>query len=120
VDLFRGDRAPQIIGAETSQRAHDMLAARGRGPCQHKPHDRRRAYAFAGSMFCGVCDCGMQGHWLNEAPYYRCRFPARVRPRQQDPHPRNVYLREDASEADVNGSQTTMFAPHRLRGPSTK
>src|SRR6266496_5338320 len=30
-------------------------------------------------------------------------------------HPRNVYLRQDAFEADVNGWLTTpVFAPHRL------
>jgi site-specific DNA recombinase len=107
---------PQIIGAETFQRAQDVLAARGRGPCQHKPHDRRRIYAFAGSLFCGVCDRRMQGHWLNEAPYYRCRFPAEYALANKIRHPRNVYLREDAFEADVNGWLTTMFAPHRLRG----
>jgi site-specific DNA recombinase len=107
---------PQIIGAETFQRAQDVLAARGRGPCQHKPHDRRRVYAFAGSLLCGVCDRRMQGHWLNQAPYYRCRFPAEYALANKIRHPRNVYLREDAFEADVNGSQTTIFTPHRLRG----
>ena len=34
---------PPIIDPETFQQAQDVLAARGRGPCQHKPHDRRRA-----------------------------------------------------------------------------
>jgi site-specific DNA recombinase len=37
---------PPIIDTETFQRAQDVLAVRGRGPCQHKPHDRRRAYAL--------------------------------------------------------------------------
>jgi site-specific DNA recombinase len=106
---------PPIIDAETFQRAQDVLAARGRGPCQHKPHDRRRVYAFVGALFCGVCERRMQGHWINEAPYYRCRFPSEYALANKVRHPRNVYLRQDAFEADVNGWLTTVFAPHRLR-----
>jgi site-specific DNA recombinase len=81
---------PPIIDAETFQRAQDVLAARGRGPCQHKPHDRRRAYAFVGALFCGVCERRMQGHWINEAPYYRCRFPSEYALANKVRHPRNV------------------------------
>jgi site-specific DNA recombinase len=102
---------PPIIDAETFQRAQDVLAARGRGPCQHKPHDRRRVYAFVGALFCGVCERRMQGHWINEAPYYRCRFPSEYALANKVRHPRNVYLRQDAFEADVNGWLTTVFAP---------
>ncbi len=40
---------PPIIDAATFSQAQDVLAARGRGPCQHKPHHARRAYAFVGA-----------------------------------------------------------------------
>jgi hypothetical protein len=57
----------------------------------------------------------MQGHWINEARYYRCRFPSEYALANKIRHPRNVYLREDAFEAEVNGWLTSVFAPHRLR-----
>ena len=37
----------------------------------------------------------MQGHWINSAPYYRCRLPAEYAPANKLDHPRNVYLREE-------------------------
>ena len=107
---------PAIISPQTFQQAQDILAARGRGPCQHKPHARRRPYAFVGSLFCGVCERRMQGHWINEAPYYRCRFPSEYALANKVRHPRNVYLRQDAFEADVNAWLTTVFTPSRLVG----
>jgi site-specific DNA recombinase len=93
---------PPVIAAETVQQARDILTARGRGPCQHKPHDRPRSYAFVGSLFCGVCQRRMQWHWINAAPYYRCRFPAEYALASKISHPRNVYLRQDAFGARVN------------------
>ncbi|HEY6315875.1 MAG TPA: recombinase family protein [Streptosporangiaceae bacterium] len=105
---------PPVIAAETFQQARDILAARGRGPCQHKPHDRPRSYAFVGSLFCGVCQRRIQGHWINAAPYYRCRFPAEYALASKISHPRNVYLRQDAFGAQVNTWLATAFAPARL------
>ena len=40
----------------------------------------------------------MQGHWINAAPYYRCRFPAEYALASKISYPRNVYLRQDAFE----------------------
>jgi site-specific DNA recombinase len=56
----------------------------------------------------------MQGHWISQAPCYRCRFPSEYALANKIRHPRNVYLRQDAFEADVDGWLTTVFAPHRL------
>jgi site-specific DNA recombinase len=105
---------PVIINAETFQQTQDVLAARGRGPTQHKPHDRSRAYTFAGTLYCGLCQRRMQGHWLRDAPYYRCRFPNEYALANNIHHPRNVYLRQDDFEADTNSWLATAFAPHRL------
>jgi site-specific DNA recombinase len=105
---------PPIIAPGTFQQAQDVLAARGRGPCQHKPHDRHRAYTFTGALFCGVCQRRMQGHWINDAPYYRCRFPAEYALASKIRHPRNVYLRQDAFDAQINGWLATVFAPGRV------
>jgi len=87
---------PAVIDTDTFTRAQPTLAARGRGPAQHKPHRTPRAYAFGGAVFCGVCQRRMQGQWVNQAPYYRCRFPAEYALANKISHPRNVYLREDA------------------------
>jgi site-specific DNA recombinase len=103
-----------IIDDETFRQAQDVLAARGRGPSQHKPRGTGRVYAFGGAVFYGVCQRRMQGHWINSAPYYRCRFPAEYALANRISHPRNVYLREDAFDAEVTGWLTTALAPGRL------
>jgi site-specific DNA recombinase len=105
---------PPVIAAETFQQARDILASRGRGPCQHRAHDRPRSYAFVGSLYCGVCQRRMQGQWINAAPYYRCRFPAEYALANKVSHPRNVYLRQDAFDTAVNTWLATAFAPARL------
>jgi site-specific DNA recombinase len=106
-----------IITTDGFGKVQDILAARGRGPAQHKPHRVRHAYAFAGSIFCGICQRRMQGQWVNQAPYYRCRFPAEYALANKVDHPRNVYLREDAFGADVHSWLARLFAPGQL--PST-
>lgn len=106
---------PVVIEEPDFRRAQDVLAARGHGPCQHKPHDASRVYAFAGSVFCGVCQRRMQGQWINAAPYYRCRFPAEYALANKISHPRNVYLREDAFEPQVNDWIAAVFAPGHVQ-----
>ncbi len=75
-----------------------------------------RGYAFTGSLFCGVCERRMQAHWINAAPYYRCRFAAEYALANKVSHPCNVYLREDAFDAQVNDWLATVFAPASLTG----
>lgn len=58
----------------------------------------------------------MQGHWINSAPYYRCRFPNEYALANKISHPRNVQLREDAFDAQVTGWLATALAPDRLGG----
>ncbi|MGI9004766.1 MAG: zinc ribbon domain-containing protein [Streptosporangiaceae bacterium] len=81
----------------------------GQGPEQAPWGD-----AFAGILFCGVCQRRMQGHWINAAPSYRCRFPAEYALASKITHPRNVYLRQDASDTEVNGWLAAVFDPGRL------
>lgn len=38
----------------------------------------------------------MRSHWVNDAPYYRCRFPNAYALANRVEHPLNVNLREDA------------------------
>ncbi|MFD2357294.1 recombinase family protein [Nonomuraea ferruginea] len=69
----------------------------GRGD-RHTDKTRKRTpkpYQLRGLLYCGVCDRRMQGQWVNDAPYYRCRFPEEYALANRVMHPRNVYLRED-------------------------
>ncbi len=106
---------PPVITSATFSQIQDILAARGRGPCEHKPHRASRTYAFAGTLFCGVCQRRMQEHWINQAPYYRCRFPAEHALANKVDHPRNVYLREDAFGTEVHSWLASLFAPGQLQ-----
>jgi site-specific DNA recombinase len=74
----------------------------GAGPASTSRTTGRASNAFTGALFCGVCDRRMQGHWINAAPYYRCRFPEQYALASKISHPRNVYLRQDAFDARVN------------------
>ena len=62
----------------------------------------------------------MQGHWINQAPYYRCRFPAEYALANKIAHPRNVYLREDAFDVQVDDWLAGLFAPSRIQPPSSR
>ncbi len=65
-------------------------------------------------MYCGLCERRMQSHWVNGAPYYRCRFPAEYALANRVEHPINVNLREDAVIGHVDKWPVREFAPHRL------
>jgi site-specific DNA recombinase len=56
----------------------------------------------------------MQGHWVDDAPYYRCRFPAEYALANHVEHPLSVYMREDAIVGEVDGWLAREFAPHRM------
>ncbi len=105
---------PPIIDDETFHRAQEILASRGRGTCEHKPHRVKRPYQLRGVLFCGYCDRRMQGEWNNQAPYYRCRFPLEYALSNKISHPRNVYVREDAIVPGLDRWLVKKFAPPRL------
>jgi site-specific DNA recombinase len=105
---------PAIIDDDTFARAQGLLAARRgtRGP--HKPHKSRHAYALRGLLFCGLCDRRMQGHWANNAPYYRCRFPAEYALANRLAHPLNVTLRQDMLLGPLDEWLAGKFGPSHL------
>ena len=104
---------PQIIDDETFTAVQQLLAARGHGPTSHKPHHHRHPYVLRGILFCGICHRRMQGQQNHGAPYYRCRFPEEYAQANRVPHPRNVYLREDALLPALDRWLGKYFAPHR-------
>jgi hypothetical protein len=52
----------------------------------------------------------MQGHWVNDASYYRCRFPAEYALANRVRHPVNVYLRENLVIGEVDRWLAREFA----------
>jgi site-specific DNA recombinase len=106
---------PLIIEEETFSRVQDLLTARRGTRSPHKPHKSRHAYALRGLLFCGVCERRMQGHWANQAPYYRCRFPAEYALANRLTHPLNVTLRQDALLAPLDEWLASKFEPRHLR-----
>ncbi len=107
---------PPIIDRETFGQVQVMIAGRATAPAQHKPRRKQHPYALRGCLWCGICGRRMQSHWVNGAPYYRCRFPAEYALANHVGHPLNVNLREDLVIGHVDRWLAREFAPHRLAG----
>jgi site-specific DNA recombinase len=105
---------PPIIDRDTFEQVQVMISGRANKHAEHKPHRRQHPYALRGCMWCGICDRRMQSHWVNGAPYYRCRFPAEYALANHVEHPLNVNLREDLVIGHVDQWIALEFAPHRL------
>ncbi len=105
---------PPIIGADTFNRAQELMAARRGTISPHKPHRSAHPYALRGLLFCGLCDRRMQGHWANAAPYYRCRFPAEYALADHVRHPLNVTLRQDQLLGPLDAWLVAKFEPRHL------
>ncbi|MFC4912296.1 recombinase family protein [Actinomadura gamaensis] len=103
-----------IIDDTTFRRAQELLKARGKSACVHKPHRSKHTYVFKGRVYCGLCHRKMQSQWINKAPYYRCKFAEEYAIANKIDHPRNVYLREDAILGHIDDWLTTAFAPDNL------
>ncbi|TDB85603.1 recombinase family protein [Actinomadura sp. KC216] len=104
---------PPIIDEQTFTDVQQMLAGRGRGPTSRAPYRKRHTYVLRGALFCGICRRRMQSHWINNAAYYRCRFPEEYALANKVQHPRNVYVREDAVVPALDRWLCRYFAPHR-------
>jgi DNA invertase Pin-like site-specific DNA recombinase len=70
---------PPIIDKPTFDRVQLMISGRATVHAQHKPHRARHPYALRGCVWCGLCTRRMQGHWVRDLTYYRCRFPLSTR-----------------------------------------
>lgn len=55
----------------------------------------------------------MQGEWIRDAAYYRCRFPSEYGLANKVEHPRNVYIREDTITPALERWLAEAFAPGR-------
>jgi DNA invertase Pin-like site-specific DNA recombinase len=105
---------PAIIDLDTFDQVQAKLATRGATTTQVKPRRTPRPYIFRGLLFCGVCGRRMQGQWLHDMAYYRCRFPEEYAIANKLAHPRNVYLRQDHVLAPLDEWLLAALAPHNL------
>ncbi|GGP97451.1 putative recombinase [Streptosporangium pseudovulgare] len=103
-----------IVSPEDFTAAQDTLAGRGGRRSGRRTRRTSNPYLLRGLLFCGVCERRMQGNWVNEAPYYRCRFPEEYALANRVVHPRNVYLREDVLVPRLDRWLGRLFAPHRV------
>jgi site-specific DNA recombinase len=107
---------PPIVEGEAFRQVQAMVAGRAHTPAAHKPHRAQHPYALRGCVWCGLCGRRMQGHWVHDTPYYRCRFASEYALANHVEHPLSVNLREDAVIGRVDRWLTREFAPHRLLG----
>jgi site-specific DNA recombinase len=105
---------PPIVDRDIFDQVQVMVNGRDAKHAEHKPHRRQHPYALRGLVFCGLCERRMQSHWVNSAPYYRCRFPSEYALANRVQHPLNVNLREDAVIVHVDKWLAREFAPHRM------
>jgi site-specific DNA recombinase len=105
---------PPIIDREDWQQVQVLLHARASDPGKHKPHRSQHPYALRGCVWCGLCDRRMQGHWANQATYYRCRFPADYALANRVEHPLSVAFREDAIIGRIDRWLAKELAPRRI------
>ncbi|MEV4813298.1 zinc ribbon domain-containing protein [Micromonospora avicenniae] len=104
-----------LVDDEIFAQAQAILRHRGRGTGgEHVRQRTRNPYVFRGMIYCAACDRRMQGQYNHGDAYYRCRFPQEYALANQVPHPRNVYLREDALTDPLDTWLTSAFAPHRV------
>jgi site-specific DNA recombinase len=104
---------PPIIDQDTFDLTQQLLAGRG-GTDERTRLRVRRPYVLRGCLYCGICTRKMQGQWLREAAYYRCRFPNEYALANRVAHPRNVYLREADLLSPLDGWLSQVLAPGRL------
>jgi hypothetical protein len=105
---------PPIIDRDDYGKVQALLNGRKSTPAQDKPHRRTHPYQLRGCVYCGLCQRRMSSHWVNDAPYYRCRFPAEYALANRVKHPLNVSLREDAIAGQVDQWLALEFTPPRI------
>ena len=115
VDLLRGDRPPADHRRPRPSSAHRTCwPPEGAVPASTSRTAPSRVYAFAAccSAACASAACKATGPTTR--PTTGAGSPTSTPSPTRSATRCNVYLREDAFEADVNGWLTTVFAPHRL------
>ena len=103
-----------LIGRETFDAAQRLIASRTRPQPVRKPRATLRPYLLRGRLRCGLCERCMQGNWVRQEAYYRCRYPAQYAIVTSMRHPKSVYLREADLLPNLDGWIATLFDPANL------
>jgi site-specific DNA recombinase len=98
-----------IVSVEEFTQVQRILAARGNKPTAQTRKRTTRTYLLRGILFCASCSRRMNSHWVNNAPYYRCRFPQEYALANKVSHPLNVSIREDRIIPRLDRWLTTLF-----------
>jgi site-specific DNA recombinase len=102
---------PAEIFAEAERTRTARTHAQGPRHRQAVPHP----YQLRGLLFCGICDRRMQGNWVRDTAYYRCRYPDEYALANHLAHPRNVLLHEAQIIPTLDSWIARAFEPSRLR-----
>ncbi len=95
-----------LVSRELFDTVQSMFGSR-KGPSTRTPTQRRH-YVLTGLLRCAVCGRRMQGHWVHERAYYRCKFTQDY-PGGAVDHPRNVYVKEDAVVPSLDAWLASLF-----------
>jgi hypothetical protein len=82
-----------LVSRQTFEAVQARLNNRPAGT-PRKGRSQGRVYLLRGRLRCGLCQRRLQGQWVHQQAYYRCRYPAEYASAAGFDHPRSVYLRE--------------------------
>jgi DNA invertase Pin-like site-specific DNA recombinase len=105
---------PALISREAFDAVQRLIATRTRPRTVRKPRATPRLYLLRRRLRCGLCERCMQGHWVREEAYYRCRYPAQYAIATTLRHPKSVNLREADLLPHLDGWIAELFDPANL------
>ncbi len=103
-----------LVTRDTFDTARRLIASRTRPQQTRKPRATPRPYPLRGRLRCGLCQRCMQGHWVHQQAYYRCRHPAQYALATSMRHPKSVNLREADLLPRLDEWIGTLFDPANL------
>ncbi|RBM08076.1 recombinase family protein [Streptomyces sp. PT12] len=104
---------PALITPDTFDHAQQRLASRGPASTGRQVRTQH-PYAFKSLITHGTCGRRMQGNWVRDEAYYRCRFPAEYAIANTIDHPRSAYLREADLIDPLDTWLAGAFTPRRI------
>ncbi|GLX95053.1 putative recombinase [Herbidospora sp. NBRC 101105] len=105
---------PPIVSREDFEAVQLTMAGRGDRHTDKTVLRTRHVYQLRGLLVCGLCDRNMQGQWINETQYYRCRYPEEYALANRVEHPRNIYLREIDIASRLDRWLERLFSPSNI------
>jgi hypothetical protein len=98
-----------LVSRDTFDAVQQRIASRSRPQQTRKPRATPRPYLLRGRLRCGLCQRCMQGNWVREEAYYRCRYPAQYAIATTLRHPKSVNPREADLLPSLDGWIAELF-----------